>query len=323
MAIVEEPKYNMPSEENTRFQIDYPPLMVIIVLLVAAMFGGLLGSGAAYLITTAQGTDLASVLESLREESTFAGRNTIRHVNLVSHFMAFTFPVLLVAIMMYRRDWYRFLQLDRAPSMGMALLGCVFMFGIFPVAQLALWLNEQIPLPNWASQLENNASGMLKSLMQMDSPWEFLFNLLVMAVLPAVGEELMFRGVIQQKLQKIVRNGHGAIWITAIIFSAVHFQFQGFLARMLLGAGLGYLFYWTRNLWIPIIAHFFINSIQISAQYFFSEQVESMQAEADKTDQIPWVGALFGILLLFVFGRMIYQQSFTDMHPDNQPYEKQ
>jgi len=111
--------------------------------------------------------------------------------------------------------------------------------------------------------------------LKVDYSYELLLNLVVIALLPALGEELIFRGIIQQKLAASWQQPQLAIWATAIIFSSIHLQFQGFFPRVLLGAALGYLFMWTRNLWIPIFAHFVFNASQILVQYFFYQQEET------------------------------------------------
>lgn len=295
--------------------VEFPPLMLVLVLVVTAMLGSLLGSGLAYLIALSQGQDLVGLMESIREGMPLETRNTLRLVNLASHLMTFTFPVVVVAILFYRRDWLRFLRLDRQPASALLLAGCFFMLAVFPLAQFTYWLNQQIPLPEWAGEMENKASGMLKGLIVMDSPWEFLLNLLVMAVLPAVGEELMFRGVIQQKVEQQTRRPHLAIWLTAVIFSAVHFQFEGFLARMLLGAALGYLFYWTRNLWIPIAAHFLTNGLQVAFQYFYGSEIADMQAQAEEMQGAPWPSLVIGGLFIFLTGRYLHQHHLANKHP--------
>ncbi|MEM1122064.1 MAG: CPBP family intramembrane glutamic endopeptidase, partial [Bacteroidota bacterium] len=105
---------------------------------------------------------------------------------------------------------------------------------------------------------------------------------------------LLFRGIIQQNLEKRSQNPHLAIWITALIFSFIHFQFQGFFPRVLLGTLLGYLFVWTRNLWIPIIAHFVYNSGQVLLQYGYQQGF--LELDLDKVESVPiW---LVGISIL-------------------------
>jgi hypothetical protein len=95
----------------------------------------------------------------------------------------------------------------------------------------------------------------------------FLFNMVMIAILPAIGEEIMFRGLIQRLLKEWLGNIHIAIFISALLFSAMHMQFYGFLPRMVLGMVFGYLFLWTGSLWIPIFAHFIQNGMVVVVTY--------------------------------------------------------
>ena len=81
--------------------------------------------------------------------------------------------------------------------------------------------------------------------------------------MPAIGEEFFFRGVLQRLFSEWFRNAHVAIIVTAFIFSAIHFQFYGFIPRFLLGLFLGYMFYWSGTLWLPIIIHFINNGLAV------------------------------------------------------------
>ncbi|MFA5196683.1 MAG: CPBP family intramembrane glutamic endopeptidase, partial [Bacteroidales bacterium] len=91
----------------------------------------------------------------------------------------------------------------------------------------------------------------------------FFINILMIAVLPAIGEEFFFRGVLQRLLGEWFKNVHVAVIVTAVIFSAFHLQFYGFLPRFLLGMFLGYIFYWSGSLWVPIIVHFINNGLAV------------------------------------------------------------
>lgn len=263
----------------------FPPGMVLILLLITAIFCSLLGNGLVYLISQFKGLDLTSVLAELSEKSPLSTRNFVRWANFISHIFTFTVPAIVVSIFLYRKKWLRFLKLDKSPILSNLLLGSLFIIAAFPIAQFTYWLNQQIPLPEWASQMESSADGMIKGILRMDTPIEFLFTLFIVAVLPAIGEELVFRGVVQQKIEERFKNSVLAIWLSAMIFSAIHFQFEGFFARMVLGAVLGYLFYWTRNLWVPIIAHFVTNGMQVVAQYLSDGSLTEMEIEQVETAQ--------------------------------------
>ena len=143
----------------------------------------------------------------------------------------------------------------------------------------------------------------------MNSPGELLFNLVLVAVLPAIGEELVFRGIIQQKIEEKYRNGHLAIWATAFFFSVMHLQFEGLFPRMILGAVLGYIFYWTRNLWIPVIAHFIINALQVLAKYYYTEQFQKL--DINGVSEPKWVVGLLSLCILIVIGHILWKHNYS------------
>mgnify|MGYP005666298859 CR=1 FL=1 len=285
-----------------------PPIaMIALLLILGLLLGAMLGSGIVFLISQAKGLDFAALLGSLSENSPKAERNLVREVNLISHFMTFTVPSLFAAWFFYRRRSFAFLKMDHWPSSRDISFGILLVLVSFPLAQLSYWLNQQLPLPNWATSMESEATDLIKGLLVMETPGELLLNLLVVAVIPALGEELLFRGLIQQLLQRAFARPHLAIWGTAIIFSAFHLQFEGFIPRMLLGAILGYLFYWTKNLWIPILAHLFFNGFQVAAQYFYGNELENLNLESQ--DEANWVSGLASLILCILLGRYILKSN--------------
>ena len=129
-------------------------------------------------------------------------------------------------------------------------------------------------LPDWLSGIEqwmrakeDYADHMLEVIMTPETFSGMWLNLLIIAVLPAIGEELIFRGVFQKTLRDLFRSGHLSVWITSVLFSAIHFQFYGFLPRLILGLVFGYIFLWSRNIWLPVIAHFINNAVPTVGAY--------------------------------------------------------
>ncbi len=132
------------------------------------------------------------------------------------------------------------------------------------------YLNELIRLPEslssvevWMKEKEMSAESIVNLCFQDKGIMNFVYNLLVIAVLAGVAEEFFFRGCMQRIIGKIVLNKHVAIWLTAFIFSAIHLQFYGFFPRLLLGAILGYLFIWSGSIWVPILTHILNNAIVV------------------------------------------------------------
>jgi len=125
------------------------------------------------------------------------------------------------------------------------------------------------PIENWMKETESNAEKSINFLFADRSVIGLIANLVILAIVAGLAEELFFRGCLQQIIRKIVNNKHAAIWITAFIFSAIHFRFYGFVPRLLLGALLGYLFVWSRNIWIPVIVHIAHNALNVIVSYTY------------------------------------------------------
>ncbi len=169
----------------------------------------------------------------------------------------------------------------------------------------------------WARDYEDRAESLTKYMTQFSSIGEFLVAFLVIALLPAFGEELVFRGMLQPQLVRITKNSHVAIWVTAALFSAFHVQFFGFVPRMLLGALFGYLYYWSGNLLIPMVAHFANNGVSVLALYLHQKGIVDMDMES--TEAAPWPSVL--IFTLVVGALLYYFKNFFDRkreQPDGQ-----
>ncbi|WP_294083424.1 CPBP family intramembrane glutamic endopeptidase [Proteiniphilum sp. UBA5384] len=180
-----------------------------------------------------------------------------------------------------------YLKLRPNGKMGEEVLLAIlaFIFSYFLASFLAQW-NKGMELPSSMRQVEQLFRSMEDAalettdlLLSGKTIGRLLLNLVIVGGLAAVSEEMFFRGALQQFIQEKFSNGHGAVWITALVFSLVHFQFYGFLPRLLLGALLGYLFLYTQNLWAPIIFHFINNALVVVLHYFFggSEWMQQME----------------------------------------------
>ena len=181
----------------------------------------------------------------------------------------FLVPALLFA---YAQDhnWLHYNAGDRKPHYLLVNVTLILSIVILPVVALLSQWNQAIQLPenmsglqNWMNEMDAQAESIMHTLTVRHDYATLAVNILVMALLPAVCEEFMFQGTIQQFLTKWSNKPHLAIWITALIFSIIHFQFSGFIPRLLLGAYLGYLFYWSRSLWLPVLAHFLHNALSL------------------------------------------------------------
>ena len=161
---------------------------------------------------------------------------------------------------------FKQMLLDRRLAPRDCLIAFLFAVVALPMISLLAEWNNGMELPSYLAsleemmrQMEESAKVLTERFLNTSSVGMMLVNLLVMALLPAVCEEMMFRGWLQRVLGKSV-NYHTAIWVSAFVFSAIHFQFYGFIPRMLIGAALGYLYYYTGSLWASVLAHFVNNA---------------------------------------------------------------
>ena len=156
----------------------------------------------------------------------------------------------------------------------------------------------------WMKMKELQATTIYEDFLDMNGPTDLAFNLLMMALIPAIGEELLFRAGLQQYLGKQIGNGHLAIWITAFLFSAIHFQFYTFLPRVLMGAGLGYLFYFGGNISYSILAHFVNNAAAVIMAYLSGRVFSEELFENSVSGLTIWViggMALVGMMMLVFY----------------------
>ena len=236
-------------------------LTSLAIQFLAARFG---------LVLTGEGEPLGTV----------TARMQLRLVAGLNNLGTWAFPALGALLLTYGINWKRAAGLvTPAPvsQVGNALLA--FLFGI-PVVALAAYLNLQIDLPQWMVDSEAMGNALLANVLQFTNVSELLVTLLVVAVIPAVGEELMFRGLLQGRLFRHLMGEPAAIWAAATLFSAMHLEFAGFLPRLLLGVLLGYSYRWTRSLYVPILLHFLFNGLQVINTYLAGEFVPDTEMDS-------------------------------------------
>ena len=220
-------------------------------------------------------------------------------------------PVFCAAIWSDDHQPFRWLHLDTKPDGFLCFIAITIMICAVPAINLLADLNSRISFPDSLAALEHQlrameeaAATLTERFLQTDSFGGLLINIGLMALLPAFAEELSFRGTLQQVLGK----KHIAIWLTAIIFSAIHMQFFGFIPRMLMGAMFGYVFLWSGSLWIPILMHFTNNSLAVIAFYCFGQ---NSSADTIGTGATWWLGLISLVLTslgLLIFYRRTHKE---------------
>ena len=202
-----------------------------------------------------------------------------------------------------------FREVELSVFLVVALLVIIFMF----FDALIIEWNQGVVFPDsmkgiekWMKESEDSAGELTKFLTDFKTPSQLIVAMVVVAVLAGISEELIFRGVLQNITLRAFGNPHFAIWFAAFVFSFIHFQFYGFFPRMLLGALFGYLYYWTKNIWVPMFAHFVNNGFTLLMAYLYS--TKAVDVNIEDTKSVPLTMALGSLLLTALILRWIWMK---------------
>ena len=279
---------------------------VLIVQIGLMIFYSGVGVLVYFFICAIAGLDSAVALSA---DSPPTERWQVRMQLGLAHFFGFlmagftTVWIFYRGITQTRMSWPDYLQTRQWPRWTEVFLGVLLMAVSLPLVLYALNINQQLALPEFFKMAGEQAEQALKGLLKMDNLAELLINIVIIALVPALGEELVFRGVVQQQLMRRIANPWVAILVSSVIFSAAHFQFEGFLPRLLLGFLLGWLYWRTRNFWVPVIGHFFNNGIQVVGQYLYGKEMSAIDLE--KEVQVPWEFAAVSAFMVWAVMRLI------------------
>lgn len=290
----------------------YDHFMRLLVLIAFVIAGLLLTAAVSAILMLMGGMSLNQLMEMSQNGVADFSPGLTRMLLAVQHLLTFIIPGLAFGLLFYKAALWRGMDLGTSPGWIVSALGILFLLAAYPLVNLGFLVNEAIPLPAWAMTFEDQAKDTLKAILDMKSPGVFLINFVLIAILPGIGEELIFRGILQKELSGILRNPIAALWIAAFIFSAIHLQFEGFLPRMALGAVLGYLYYWTRNLWVPMIAHAFNNGIQVV--WIYVTGMDPTALDEESSDQLSYWMLLISVAVMF----LIYSYILKNRKPVEQ-----
>lgn len=244
--------------------------------------------------------------------------NTLKWIQLLQTITLFLLPSLILAYLCAKAP-FCWLQLDKKADWKVFLWAVGIMLVALPAINLLAHINQQMTLPaflepleQWMKTAEEDAAHLTEQFLSVTTFGGLIINLLLMAVLPAIAEELTFRGVLQHLFTPKHQSSipHLAIWCSAILFSAIHMQFYGFIPRMLMGALFGYILAWTGSLWVPILMHFTNNAMAVLISFF------AIKAEWDNdlldtigTGDTLWLGIVSFVLT--IVGIYIFRRSTT------------
>jgi len=247
--------------------------------------------------------DFTHLLTKIKEGEFLEHINTVKIVSMVGHFCSYTVSTIAFAYLIYRQAFPKYLLLTKSPGILNIPLIIISLIAVYPIALWIAYLNINL-LPEHL--VAEDTLLFEQRLMQMNSVGDLLLNLLLLGFIAGIGEELLFRGVLQRFIAQYSKNLHIAVWGSAMLFSLIHFQPEGFVPRFLLGVLLGYIFVWTGSLWASIIGHVTFNSAQVLLFYYVVDirKMESVYQKPDFSIAFTLLSSLIFIFACFLLWKL-------------------
>lgn len=222
-------------------------------------------------------------------------------IHVINQVVGYFLSACLVAFLLHRRPAYLlgFHGSIRARQAGLVIL----ITAIALLVGTALsYINHQVPIPaDWKlrfDKMETDYNQQAQAILNLKNTGDYIIALLVMAVVPAICEETLFRGGLQNFLTRSARNYWVGVVVVSLLFSVAHFSFYGFLFRFFLGMVLGLIYQYTGRLWLAILAHFLNNALAVTVYYMYLRQGKSVDEAMNMTAESWWTILFLPILII-------------------------
>jgi membrane protease YdiL (CAAX protease family) len=288
---------------------------LILIVFACLIIGAIASLG---IIVALYGFGIVSQLGSFSATSPPEVLNSLKIFQSLSSVFMFLAPPIFFAYLIvhepksYLKTNFRFTPL-------LILLVLIIMFVSSPLMELVVNFNQQMVFPDflkglykWMRDSEDEAARVTAIFLKMNGPKDLIINLVMIGILPALAEEFLFRGAIQTIFTRWTKNPHWGIWIAAILFSAMHMQFFGFLPRLMLGVAFGYFVWWSGSIWTSVWAHFLNNGTAVVVTYLFQQKL--IKLNPDDQHVFNYAGYAFSLIitvLLFTLYRKLTLQQKT------------
>lgn len=289
-------------------------LFLFGIVLLFAIISALGGLAAGLVLFDASFNELSSFISNPEGAKAI---NFLKFYQLANQIGIFIIPSLFFAFFV-SNSVGSYLKINRAPQVISVLVGGLIIYSILPFNGFLDSINQNLHFPeflsgieDWMHEKEMQAKQLTELFLKTNTITGLLVVIFIVAVVPALGEEFLFRGILLKLLAQIFKNVHVAVVVSSVIFSAIHLQFYGFLPRLMLGIVLGYLFVFTRNLWVPILIHF-INNASSAIIYYLHENGYIKLAMEDFGTTQNTVYIIGSFLITVWLMTIIYQKEGAD-----------
>ena len=244
--------------------------------------------------------------------------NMLRISQITSQLLLFVFPPLLYACLVNEKP-IASLQFNKTKTYWL-LLGLAMMYAILPLNTVFAEWNADVKLPESMKALEemmkslqDAAQETTEKMLNVNNIGGLIINLIMVAGLAAIGEELLFRSLLQTSLVKICKNAHIGIFIASAVFSFIHFEFYGFLPRLVLGLLLGYMFYFSKSIWVPMLMHFVNNGTIVVLYFLNNKDITNIDLDTfGKTSTPILIASIIAMIALFYFSARCFKKEHEE-----------
>jgi membrane protease YdiL (CAAX protease family) len=293
------------TQSNNRTMHPLLQFLVLTSITVGLIFvGALLGLAVAAAIF-----GLAPVMDLYHNGISFNNVNVVWVLQIVSTTIPlFAGPYIFATYVMKEPREYLKATIKISPALLLIVLG-IMLFSM-PLMEWLIVVNQKMILPSflkgveeWMKRSEAEATKETAILLQLKTLGQMLFALLIVGLCTAIAEEFLFRGCIQTIFTRLTKNVHAGIWITAILFSAMHMQFYGFLPRMALGVFFGYFAAWSGSIWPAVCGHFINNGMAVVATYLYQQKKIAVNPDANHVFnyQLYAASVVITVFLLLIY----------------------
>ena len=274
------------------------PVMQFFLLIAVTLFAaGIVGAVGLLASKTFYGADWDAITGYISNPEDPAAAGPLKLIQLFNSLAIFLIPAMLFS-QIFSPEPVVFMRLNRLPKALPAFIIVLLFLAFTPITDALSWLNDNMHLPgflaSWEDAMRSSTADqqrLIGTFLKMETPLDFLYNLFLMAALPALGEEFFFRGIVQRLMIRRTGRIHLSVWITGLAFALMHQQFIAIIPLTVLGALLGYLKEWTGSLWASILGHFVNNATIIVVMYFLGYDMSDVE-QLSQPDALLLIGGL-------------------------------
>lgn len=281
------------------------PMQVFVLIAVTLFAGGVAGYLALLMAQAFWGLDAEALQALLGTPDLAASAMILKLLQFFNALGMFLLPAMIFSQLISSQP-HSYLRISTWPKWHVAALIVVLFVAVSPITDALSWLNNSLALPSFLADFEREmraaktaSEAMIGNLVVMNNWREFLVNILVLALMPALAEEFFFRGILQRILVDKTGRIHLSVWVTAFAFALMHMQFFAILPLAILGALLGYLKEWTGSLWASILGHF-VNNALIVVMLFFTDFNMAESAQPESPEWL-WLAASVAVCAAIVY----------------------